>query len=146
MRASTVDEGIGKEAHWCFFFRVRDRQALNNGSFFVKCQFAALGIEVAVAAHWSFLCQAPGQQSLFAEYNKLHSAKFPLQLLVTVTVTFLCRAPDDTQQSLCRVPDIIHSTKRLIDVQFIESFLPSVTLDKEFVEDFRGFVKYSNME
>jgi hypothetical protein len=127
MRASTVDKGIGKGAHWCSFCRVRDRYTLSNGSFFTKCQFAALGTEAVVAAHWSFLCQAPGQWSLFDEYNKLHSAKFLLPLLVTVTTIFLCRAPDDTRQSLCRVPDIMHSTKRPLSMYSSSSPLYQVS-------------------
>ena len=49
---------------------------------------------------------------VFAECRRRHSAKDPSPLLGAVTVTFLCRVPNDTRQSLCRVPDKKYSAKK----------------------------------
>ena len=44
----------------------------------------------------------------------------------TVTVAFLCRVPPGTRQSLCRVPDKIHSTKSALSINFLPCVLCQV--------------------
>jgi hypothetical protein len=68
----------------------------------------ALDTGTGCGAHWVSLCRGPLEQTLgnidlFAECHRRHSAKDPSPLLGVVTVTFLCRVPFGTRQSLCRV-------------------------------------------
>jgi hypothetical protein len=79
-------------------------------------------------AHWTRLCRGPleqtlGKISLFAECQRRHSAKDPSPSLDVVTVTFLCRMSDGTQQNLCRVSDKNYSAKRLLPMYSSPSVL-----------------------
>jgi hypothetical protein len=61
---------------------------------------------------------------VFAECRRRHSAKDPSPSLGAVTVTFLCRVPRQK----------VLGKEAVVDVQFAERSLPSVTLDKAFAE------------
>jgi hypothetical protein len=102
----------------------------------------ALGKETGKWVHWCSLCRVPGQHSTKAPFLPSVS-KYTLQSIYHVT----CRRHGDFSLSSTRW----HSVKTLssaqhnalgkeiiVDVQFIESYLPRVTVDKEFAECFRG--------
>jgi hypothetical protein len=67
-----------------------------------------------------------GKIGLFAECHRMHSANNPSLSLGAVTVTFLCRVPNGTRQSLCRVPDKKYSAKRLLPMYSSPSVLCQV--------------------
>jgi hypothetical protein len=88
----------------------------------------ALGTGTGGGAHWTSLCRGPlgqtlGKIGLFAECHRRHSAKDPSPSLGAVTMTFLCRVPNGTRQSLCRVPDKKYSAKRLLPMYSSSSVL-----------------------
>jgi hypothetical protein len=60
---------------------------------------------------------------VFAECRRRHSAKDPSPSLGAVTVTFLCRVPNGTRQSLCRVSDKKYSAKKLLPMYSSPSVL-----------------------
>jgi hypothetical protein len=102
----------------------------------------ALGKETGKWAHWCSLCRVPGQHSTKAPFL-LSVSKYTLQSICHVT----CRRHGDFSLPSTRW----HSAKTLssaqhnalgkeiiADAQFTESYLPRVTVDKEFAECFRG--------
>jgi hypothetical protein len=91
----------------------------------------ALDTGTGGGVHWTSLCRGPLEQTLgkiglFAECHKRHSAKDPSPSLGVMTVTFLCRVPDNKYSAkrlmpmysspsvLCRV---LHSAKALPSVK-----------------------------
>jgi hypothetical protein len=88
----------------------------------------ALGTGTGGGVHWTSPCRGPLEQTLdkiglFAECHRRHSAKDPSPSLGAVTVTFLCRVPNDTRQSLCRVPGEKYSAKSLLPMYSSPSIL-----------------------
>jgi hypothetical protein len=96
----------------------------------------ALGTGTGGGAHWTSLCRGPLEQTLgkiglFVECHRRHSAKDPSPSLGAMTVTFLCRVPNDTRQRLSAkfLPSArqkVLGKDAVADVQFAERSLPSV--------------------
>jgi hypothetical protein len=82
------------------------------------------------------LCLKNGSADLgsLCRVSQCHSVKSVSPSPGAVTTAFLYREPSGTRQSLCRVSDKKYSVKK--HVQFSETYLPNVTLDKEFVKCF----------
>jgi hypothetical protein len=84
-----------------------------TGGFFAECLLGLSAQGLAVGS----------TGPVFAECRRRHSAKDPSPSLGAVTVTFLCRVPNGTRQSLCRVPDKKYSTKKLLPMYSSPSVL-----------------------
>src|SRR5688572_29144429 len=114
--AKALGKDTGKGAHWRVLCRVPGHQTLGKETSFAECLLglSAQGLTVGSAG------------PVFAECRRRHSAKDPSPLLGAVTVTFLCRVPNGTRQSLCRVSDKKCSAKMLLPMYSSPSVLSRV--------------------
>jgi hypothetical protein len=111
-----LGKDTGKGAHWRVLCRVPVHQTLGKEASFAECLLELLAQGLAVGPTGPVFAEGLtlGKIGLFAECHRRHSAKDTSPSLGAVTVTFLCRVPDGTRQSLCRVPDKKYSAKRLL--------------------------------
>jgi hypothetical protein len=121
--AKALGKDTGKGADWRVLCRVPVHSALGKEASCAECllELSAQGLAVGPTGPVFAEGLTLGKIGLFAECHRTHSAKDPS--LGTVTVTFLCRVPNGTRQSLCRVPDKKYSAKRLLPMYNSSSVL-----------------------
>jgi hypothetical protein len=126
MPPNALDKGTSKGVHWCSRCQELCQMALGKDEAFGECLLVHSAKEPTKGPTRCFFAEG--------RYNR-HSPNALSPSPGAVTTTFLCRELGGTRQSLCRVPD----KEVVVDVQFSETSLPSVTLGKDFAECFPGF-------
>jgi hypothetical protein len=117
---NVVGKVTDKGAYWCSRCRDLVQLTLGKAGAFVECLLIHSAKEIAKGPTWASLSRVgiedTRQRGSLCRVSRWHSAKSPSSPPGVVTVTFLCREPGGTRQSLCRVPDKKYSAKKLLPI------------------------------
>jgi hypothetical protein len=117
---SALGKETNKGAHWWSLCRVLVRRALGKDGSFAECHLILSVKEVAKGLTGCFFAECRySKQSAKSESCRVspwHSAQSQSPSPDVVTMTFPCRVPSGTRQSLCQASDKKYSTKKPLPV------------------------------